>query len=305
MWHEGFDRERRPRITLEPIQGEVDAFLEAPATRVEPLGPGDRGAQDQAWQNLYDALRMTRYFLQYPAEAGKEGHLNFPDRRRAQNLVMTPEALGVHTQNSLRFELALLDLLLTAHVMSEAIRYLGALSEFLPSVFLERSRIFTAIQRRWYPDFTFMGGLLYRQRNARGLQLRLRMRNEENLSRGGFKSIVPWTSLWSQGPGGEDCCRHEDFKNGVAIVSWRSVDPNVNYSQTQASEFAPVAQIAQHMYYGELPQKATPTEKLFAIPGIVRVGAGLTLRFDHAYLAHLLGRNVRASIGVVNPESVQ
>jgi hypothetical protein len=151
-----------------------------------------------------------------------------------------------------------------------------------------------------------LGGLLYRQRNARGLQLRLWMRNDENLSRNGFKSIVPWTSLWSLGPGGEDCCRHEDFTNGVAVVSWRPVSPNADYSHTQAREFAPVAQITRDTPYEELPRMAiAPSGKLFPVPGIARVGTGLTLRFDHAYLALLLGRNVQASIGVVNPETLQ
>jgi hypothetical protein len=111
--------------------------------------------------------------------------------------------------------------------------------------------------------------------------------------------------MWSLGTGDEDCCRHEDFKNGIAVISWRSQNPNVTFTQDQARELAPVAEIAQDTLADEFYQMVNrPPAKLWSIPGIVRVGPSLTLRFDHAYLAQLLKRNVRASIGLVNPETI-
>ena len=249
------------------------------------------------------SLRLSRYFLQYPTELNAEGHAFFPDRQRVQKLVDNLELQKERGHNLLRFDLTVLDLLMTARALPEAIDYLRNLSEFLPPSLLERSSIFAAARERYRPTSVFLGGLVYRQRNRDGLQLRLLTQGEENLSRGGIKSVVPWTLIWSLGTGGDDCCRHEDFKNGVAVVSWRSLNPNITYSQTQALELAPVAQIARNTPYGEAPNVAVASSgKILSIPGIVRVGASLTLRFDHAYMAQFLGRNVQMSVGVVDPE---
>jgi hypothetical protein len=217
----------------------------------------------------------------------------------------TPEAQKERSHNWLRFDLALLDVLMTARFLPVSFDYVGALPDFLPSSFLKRSSILNVARELHLPTVAFIGGLVYRQRNTVGLQLRLLTRSEESLLRGGFKSVVPWTLIWSLGTGGDDCCRHEDFKNGIAVVSWRSVNPNTTYSQEQAVELAPVAQIAKETPYGEQPQREIDSSNLLSIPGIVRVGAGLTLRFDHAYLAQLLGRNVQASVGVIAPETFQ
>jgi hypothetical protein len=248
---------------------------------------------------------MSRYLFQYPTERRETHHPFFPDRRRVQNIRETPEAQRRRTHNSLRFDLALFDIIMTARIVPEAVSYVLALSENLPEAFVEQSNIFAAIRERLRPSLAFLGGLVYRRRYAPGLQLRLLTRSEESLSRGGFKSIVPWTSMWSLGTGDEDCCRHEDFKNGIAVISWRSQNPNVTFTQDQARELAPVAEIAQDTLADEFYQMVNrPPAKLWSIPGIVRVGPSLTLRFDHAYLAQLLKRNVRASIGLVNPETI-
>jgi hypothetical protein len=74
----------------------------------------------------------------------------------------------------------------------------------------------------------------------------------------------------------------------------------------QALDLAPVAQIARDTPYGEPPPKVDSTSrKLMSIPGIVHGGPSLTLRFDHAYLSQFLGRNVRASVGLVNAEAIR
>jgi hypothetical protein len=306
VWHEGFDGEHQPKIGIQPLEGKVDALLEAPIKRAGVRNQADQVIHEEPWQDIFDAVRLSRYFLQYPTEPNAEGHAFFPDRRRVQNLIETPEPQNERSHNWLRFDLALLDLLVTARALSDAIDYLRALSDFLPSSFLERSSIFAAVRERYRPTLAFLGGLVYRQRNSNGLQLRLLTQSGENLSRGGIKSVVPWTLIWSLGTGGDDCCRHEDFKNGIAVVSWRSLNPNVTYSQARALELAPVTQIARDTPYGEPPEVAVASsKKLLSIPGIVRVGAGLTLRFDHAYMAQFLGRNVQVSVGMVDPGTLQ
>jgi hypothetical protein len=215
------------------------------------------------------------------------------------------------SHNWLRFEFALLDLLMTARALPAAFDYFRLLGGFLPSLFLERSNIFRSLSvaariASYRPTLGFLGGLVYRQRNTAGLRLQLLTRSEETLSYGGFKGIVPWTRIWSLGDGGDDCCRHEDFKNGVAVVSWRSLNPNIIYSQSQAFDLAPAAQVTRDTPYREpIGEAVAPSGQLLSIPGVVSAGASLTLRFDHAYLAQFLGRNVQMSVGVVDPEKLQ
>ncbi len=42
-----------------------------------------------------------------------------------------------------------------------------------------------------------------------------------------------------------------------------------------------------------------------SIPGIVRVGPSLTLRFDHAYTVQFLGHNVQTLVGLGGSARVQ
>ena len=306
VWHDGFDKEKRPQISIQPLEGKADALLDSPIRPAGIRNQAGRVIHEDPWQDVFDAMRLSRYVLQYPTKASDEGHTYFPDRRRVHALIETPEAQESRTHNWLRFDLGLLDLLMTAQVVAAAVDYVSELSEFLPPSVLERSSIFAAVRKRYAPTLAFLGGLVYRQRNSGGLQLRLLTQGEENLSRGGIKSIVPWTLIWSLGTGGDDCCRHEDFKNGISVVSWRSLNSNVTYSQPQAFDLAPVAQITGEIPY-ENPQKAAgaSSRRMLSIPGIVRVGASLTLRFDHAYMAQFLGRNVQVSVGIVDPSTLQ
>lgn len=302
IWHEGFEKEKRPKITVQSLEGSVDTLLDSPlrVARIQNV------VYEDPWQDVFDAMRLSRYSLQYPTTGNDEGSIYFPDRRRIHNLMDTPEAQVRWAHNWLRFDLGLFDLLMTAQVVATAVDYVSELSAFLPSSVLERSAILTAFRRQYAPTLAFLGGLVYRQRNRGGLQLRLLSRREENLSRGSIKSIVPWTRIWSLGVGGDDCCRHEDFTNGVSVISWRPLSPNVTYSQPQAWDLAPAALVTGEIPY-EDPQKAAEvsSKRIMSIPGIIRVGASLTLRFDHAYLAQFLGRNVQVTVGVVNPSTLQ
>jgi hypothetical protein len=209
-----------------------------------------------------------------------------------------------------------LDILMTAASLSMAENYLRTLYRSFPTPVRESSTILTTFYTRYQPDMKFIGGLVYHQRNPNGIRLRLLTDMQENLLQGGFKSVVPWTRIWSLGTGEDDCCRHEDFRNGVAVVSWRPVSSNASFSQNHAFDFAPVAQIARGEPDGDqmAPDEPYGTQiatvgdrfwKIMSIPGIVRIGPSLTLRFDHAYMAQFLGHNVQTLVGLVDPENMQ
>ena len=305
VWHEGFDADRQPKISVEPIKGHLDPLFETPALRVEASDRGRKDFRESPWQEVFDALRMTRYVLQYPTEEGLERRPVFPDIRRKQNLPEFPEAQLWQSKVSLRFDLALLDLAMTAHSLPEALSYISGLSDYVPSILLERSDIFASFREMSALALPFIGGLVYHQRNSPGLRIRVLTERENSLWHGGIESIIPWTPLWSVGTGAEDCCRHEDFKNGIAVVSWRAQNLNITYTREQAQHFAPVAQVARDTLPSEPYQKITPSfEGLWSVPGIARVGPSMTLRFDHAYLAQLMRRTVQAVVGVVNPENL-
>ena len=262
VWHK-LDEKGHSRISLDPVRGQVDALLETPARRT---GHG-KAIGDDVWQDLLDSLRMARYSFEFPQEPYAEHETSHPDRGRLETLAEDSRGAG------------------SSNRKHAALRNRDARSAIDRSPPPPGDRL-PALPHRDHPlragkaiensavdscsggghRFFYLGGLLYRQRNSPGIRLRLRMREEENLSRGGFRSIVPWTSLWSLTPG-EDCCRHEDFRNGVAVASWRALNPNVTYTQAQAQEFAPVAQVIANTPYEEPPVVANLARgKLVPIP---------------------------------------
>jgi hypothetical protein len=300
VWHEGFDNKRQPKISIQILKGEFDSILRDPLSRTE----GHPVQRNNPWQEVFDALRLSRYVLQYPSERYSEEQLALPDRQRAERIAETKESKAVRNRNLLRFDLAVLDILMTAKSLPLAIGYVRNLRLHLPTVITDREDTVIQIVERFEPTLSFLGALVFRQRNDSGLRLKLMTRVEQGLSHGGLQSIIPWTYLWSLGSGDDDCCRHKDFKNGVAVLSWRPNNTSVTYSQSQALEFAPATQIARYAPYGDTPEDEVPSmRRLFSIPGIVRVGPSLTLRFDHGYMAQLLGRNVALYVGVVGPET--
>ena len=87
VWHQGFDGEQQPKISIQSLEGKVDALLESPIRRAGIRNQGDQVIHEDPWQDVFDALRLSRYFLQYPTELNAEGHAFFPDRQRVQKLV--------------------------------------------------------------------------------------------------------------------------------------------------------------------------------------------------------------------------
>jgi hypothetical protein len=317
VWHEGFDDERRPKIRLQSLDGNILAVLKNPAVRMDFRAQADGISHQDSWQNILDSLRLSRYVLQYEDEANQDQQLVFPDKQRMEKFEESSDTENSRRNNWLRFDLAVLDILVTARSLPLAAKYLLELYHLLPTAIREGSAILTRFHARYQPEMKFIGGLVYRQRDPQKIRLRLLTDMEGNLSQGGFRSTVPWTRIWSLGPNGDNCCRHEDFRNGVAVVSWRPANQNSSFSQTQAFDLAPVAQIVENEpndkqtpLKSPINDKQTPKAvdrfwKIFSIPGIVRIGPSLTLRFDHAYMAQFLGHNVQTLIGLVDPEEVK
>lgn len=71
-------------------------------------------------------------------------------------------------------------------------------------------------------------------------------------------------------------------------------------------DLAPDAQISQVARFDEqLSEVVDQSWKMMSIPGIVRVGPSLTLRFDHAYTVQFLGHNVQTLVGLGGSARVQ
>jgi hypothetical protein len=303
VWHEGYDSKRQPKITIQVLEGEFESLLRAPLSRMRQRSFGERSSNP--WQELLDTLRLSRYQLQYPSVRRSNENLTFLKPAIAERIIEFEEPRTSRIRNFRRFDLAVLDILMTAHDLPDAVEYLRELTRGLPHVITERESVLTQLLERYKPTLSYLGALVYRQRNDTELRFTLMTRVAGDLSYSGFRSTIPWTYLWSLGTSSDDCCRHEDFKNGVAVLSWRPSNSSAGYSQSQSLELAPAAQIAPYAPYDDAAEDRAPSvQRLFSIPGIVRAGASLTLRFDHAYMAQLLGRNVAMYVGLVNAEAL-
>ncbi|MBB5344458.1 hypothetical protein [Tunturibacter empetritectus] len=203
-WHEGFDHERRPKISLQGLDGNIFALLENPAVRVEFRAQADGIRHRNSWQNILDSLRLSRFVFQYENEAKQDQQLVFPDEQRMEKIGESSATENIGRNNWLRFDLAVLDIIVTARSLSSAAKYLLELYHRLPTAIREGSAILTRFHARYQPEMKFIGGLVYRQRDSQKIRLRLLTDMEGNLSHGGFRSTVPWTRIWSLGPNGDN-----------------------------------------------------------------------------------------------------
>jgi len=295
VWHDGYE-DNRPRVTLEglgmsPLQILEEVGLQTTSDR----GPSQ--TQEDPWTTVLDALRFARYLLQFPDVRPQPERAVIPDRVVFERLLSSGIPPRTLQKNLLRLDLAVLDIITTADLLDPATFYLRQFWSNVPERLREMRTVLADLVMRNLADYEFVGGLVYRPRPSETLRAKLRVDRGGGGERLGVKSLIPWTPLWSLQSAEDSCCRHTDFRNGVAVVSWRPIKSDIPFDEDVAFDFAPAVQIDSSTPYAEASGK---TPLLLPIPGFVRTGPSVTLRMDHAFPSTFLSRNLRFFAGLID-----
>lgn len=295
VWHHGFAK-GQPRITLQGLGIPVDSIVAGN----EFFGTidSDRPAEGRVdpWVTVLDALRFARYALQYPTNRYLAERLFMPERSTLELLIGSQVPPRTLHANIRRLNLAILDIVATAETLSIKGSYLQDLWSRFPEQLRKSASILSNLSDKSVFNAAYVGALVYRQPNA---ALRTRLLTEqsgENL-RFGLKSLIPWTPLWSIQSVEDSCCRHSDFQNGVAVLSWRPTNPIVVIEENVPYSYAAVAQVHRPERYRETSEEQPI---VLPVPGLIRTGPSVTLRLDHAFPSAYFGRNVKVWIGLMD-----
>lgn len=304
-WFDG-TKELEPTVQLEGLEVEVRSLVERPTIQVAPdlyIHNTERRPLDR----LLDALRVARYLLAFediPRNMEAAELLSSLKNQDTTELNEMPQG-AQRILDRQRLELSILDLVFTARRWKSVQQVLQICRERIPSIWLESSRLLsTVFYKSGLDGGSGIGALLYRPSTTSHLQSRLFNDAREAPERlRGIRSAIPWVRLRSNGHKPNDCCNYSDFQNGVATAAWRGKDSDLDFSQLNPSRFATAAApVTSRALYvrnqKELDQSVIP------IPGFVRSGPTLVLRFDHGYVRALMDRNVSFYLGLL-PSDVE
>jgi hypothetical protein len=296
IWHDGYD-DNLPQISLEGLGKSTEQILK----EIDSPVWADQGRSirvEDPWTAVLDALRLARFSLQSSTPDLQVQMELIPNRATLERLVSGGISERTFQRNLLRFNLAILDIITTSDSLDTAKDYLQHFWSLVPQRLRDIRTILGDLVNTRIQDFGFIGALVYKQPPSESLRCRLLFDRKNGGTRRGIDSLIPWTPLWSILNADDDCCRHTDFRNGVAVLSWRPTKPETldSRSKTIPFDFAPVAQVDLPTLYRRL-SKDIPL--LLPIPGFVRTGPSVTLRMDHAYPAAYLGKNLKFFAGLV------
>jgi hypothetical protein len=198
-----------------------------------------------------------------------------------------------------RLELALLDLIFTAHNWDTVVEFVITTIARLPRVWSEGAPILRTLSKGPVLSAgTGVGAVLYKQAPQSALSTEMftnaafpppQLRNT--------KSLVPWVRMNSYGHNPNDCCNYRDFENGVATVAWRTKDSSRTLSGTSSSEIVVIAAVEPLTQVESFAFRNDPT--VLSLPGFAQKGQSFTVRVDHGYVRGYLNRNASFYLGIL------
>jgi len=300
MWFDGTNG-KTTEFSIDGLDIEVEETLQRPSLFLRSLV--ERPLLGPPFTHVLDLLRLARYCLAFPRVKGDfelPGYLeNIYSFLRVEPLWLKPR---VDSFDLKRLEIALLDLLFTAHNWDIASELAKAIVATLPRAWNEAAPVLRALaEGRILDGGTGIGALLYKEGPQSPLSTQLFGDSAVPLPElGGTKSLIPWVRINSYGHNPDSCCNYRDFQNGVATVAWRTGSSDRTLSHLSATEIAVVAAVEPLMQTGSAVFRKDPA--LLPLPGIVHRGQSFTLRVDHGFVRDYLNRNVSFYLGVTPTE---
>jgi hypothetical protein len=301
MWFDGTTG-KATEFRIDGLDIDLEQTLQRPSLALRSAV--ERPILGPPFTHILDMLRLARYSLAFPRV---KSDFELPSVLQSMNAFLRVEPLWlkprVDSFDLRRLEIALLDLLFTAHNWGIASNFAKALMAALPRVWSEAAPIVRALGEG--PILggggTGIGALLYKEGPQSPLSTQLFADSAVPLPElGGTKNLIPWVRINSYGHNPDSCCNYRDFENGVATVAWRTGSSDRTLSQVRATEVAVVAAVEPLTQTGSAVFRKDPA--LLPLPGFVHRGQSFTVRVDHGFVRGYLNRNVSFYLGVTPAE---
>jgi hypothetical protein len=301
VWHDGKTKTEEPaRIELDGLGEDPESILGS-AAAIPEFDIADKHYAVMGPLNyIVDKLRFGRYILQFPNQfkIAARDIVEAGNWQESLSRKLIREKLS--PVDRFRFETALLDIIANAESSNDLLEFLLMFSELMPSSLHDQSSVLNIVSQRMTSGPSSIGALVYSAGPNSRTTAEVLSRRGGATKRDGIESLIPWTPMWSIRNGFGECCRHQDFQNGVAVLSWRSMRNNKAFIDIQEADYALAAQITGARPYGRGPKDVK--RQILPLPGFVRRGPSVTVRMDHAFLSAFLHNDVNFFLGLVRIE---
>jgi hypothetical protein len=297
LWFDGRNADT-PEVTADGLGVDAESTIKEPFLSTKSLA--EQSVSVPGFTGVLDLLRLARYSFAFPRVA-----MDFEPRKLLEgiNAISQIEPLWHEPKSARldlrRLEIALLDLIFTAHNWDAAVEFINTTTARLPRVWSEGAQILrTLLDGAVLGAGTGVGVVLYKQDPQSALTTEMftnaalpppELRNT--------KSLVPWVRMNSYGHNPNDCCNYRDFENGVATVAWRTKDSSRTLSGTSSSEIVVMAAVEPLTQVESFAFRSDPT--VLSLPGFAHKGQSFTVRVDHGYVRSYLNRNTSFYLGIL------
>ena len=222
--------------------------------------------------NVYDvdaillALRAARFGVEFELDVDRDlmMHVAHRDWRQAR----------LSRLDTLRIDLAALDVLLTAPTSFAARRGLERVREIVPAWVRHESRLLMQLEE--VPLDRPLRVIAMPRMGAQPPRVKLETDVQQNRALEKEKTLLPWTAIRLPRFGQSGCCPPDDFSLGPLVIAWRSV--NVPHERAGVVALAPPADP-----YNDA------SRTVFPVPGVITSGPTVVQRFDWGFARYIAG----------------
>ena len=297
LWFDGRSGDR-PDIRADGLGVDAEETIKEPSLSAKSLA--EKSVRAPAFTDVLDLLRLARYSFAFPRiEKDFESQGLFERINAFSRVDPLWRGRRAALSDLRRLEIALLDLIFTAHNWDRAVEFVNTTVKLFPSVWFEGAPILRTLSDGAVLNAgTGVGVALYKQAPQSELSTELFTNAASPPPQlGNTKSLIPWVRMNSYGHNPNDCCNYRDFENGVATMAWRTKDSSRTLSDTSSSQIAAIAAVEPLTQDDSLAFRNDPL--VLSLPGFVHRGQSFTVRVDHGYVRSYLNRNASFYLGIV------
>ena len=297
LWFDGRSGDKRD-ITADGLGVDAEEAIKQPFLSAKSLA--EKSVRAPAFTDVLDLLRLARYSFAFPRIPIDFEPRNLLERINAFSRVEPlRRERRIDRSNLRRLEIALLDLIFTAHNWDTAVEFVNTTIARLPSVWSEDAPVLKILlDGAVLAAGTGVGVVLYKPAPQSALSTEMFTNTISPPPQlGNTKSLVPLVRMSSYGHNPNDCCNYRDFENGVATMAWRTKDSNRTLSDTPSSQIGAIAAVEPLTQEDSLAFRNDPL--VLSLPGFVHKSQSFTVRVDHGYVRSYLNRNASFYLGIV------
>jgi hypothetical protein len=300
IWLDGTSG-KATQLSIAGLDIDPEETIRYPNLFGRPLG--ERPILAPPFTYILDLLRLARYAFAFPRVKSEFDLSSFlRDINVISRFAPYGRPTAVDSSDLRRLEVALLDLLFTAHDWDIASGFAKATVTAIPHQWYESSGLLrTLAEGAALSAGTGIGALLYKEgpQSPRSIQL-FTDSTAPPPELGDTKSLIPWVRINSYGHTPDNCCNYRDFENGVATVAWRTKTSERTLAQISPTQIALQAAVEPLTQHESAIFRHDPA--MLSLPGFVHKSQSFTVRVDHGFVRGYLNRNASFHLGIAFSE---